>query len=86
MSKKWTAFDVINTVFLVLLAFITMFPFLQTFLTSFASYKDVANAEFIVIPWNFTFEAYEYIFAADVILKPFLIYHKKFFPSRLYYL
>lgn len=73
MSKKWTAFDVINTVFLVLLAFITMFPFLQTFLTSFASYKDVANAEFIVIPWNFTFEAYEYIFAADVILKPFLI-------------
>ena len=72
-NGKRTAFDYINGIVLTLLALITLYPFLQTLLTSFASYKDVAEADFIVVPWHFTFDAYRYIFAAKVITKPFLI-------------
>lgn len=71
--KKLSIFDVINTGFLILLALMTVFPFLQTLLTSFASYEDVVTAKLIVIPWDFNFDSYHYIFAANVILKPSLI-------------
>ena len=72
-NGKRTAFDYVNGIVLTLLALITLYPFLQTLLTSFASYKDVAEADFLVVPWHFTFDAYRYIFAAKVITKPFLI-------------
>lgn len=50
-NGKRTVFDYVNGIVLTLLALITLYPFLQTLLTSFASYKDVAEADFLVVPW-----------------------------------
>lgn len=73
MTKKKTAFDYLNVCVLTFLALVTFYPFLTTFLTSFASYEDIVIARFVVIPKHFSFEAYQYIFAANIILNPFLV-------------
>ena len=72
MNNKVRGLNVVNAIFLTILAFMTFYPFLQTLLTSFASYEDVLNAKFIVIPWHFNFDSYKEIFESGVILRPYI--------------
>lgn len=65
--------ELIITVFLGLLAFISIFPFYNVLITSFGEASAMAKQSVYLIPTSFNFTAYEYIFSGDKILKSFLI-------------
>ena len=73
MNKRLTAFHVVNGTLLTLLTLMMVYPFVQTLLTSFASYGDVVSSRWIALPKHFNFDSYLYLFSADVIVTPFLI-------------
>ena len=68
-KKRIHVFDIINYTFLTLFAFICIFPVLYELLLSFSSKADYLNAKILVIPRNFSFEAYKYIFGQGRVLR-----------------
>lgn len=67
--KKIHVFDIFNYIFLFLLCLICIFPVAYEVLLSFASKQDYLNANVMVIPLHFNFEAYKYIFGQGRVLR-----------------
>lgn len=61
------AFDIVNTVLLLLFAAVTFIPFVHVIASSFASVKEYNSKDFLLIPTEFSLKAYEYIFSTNVL-------------------
>lgn len=73
--KKYpfNAFDVVNYTVLTLFGLCCLFPVVYEVLLSFASKADYLKANIMVIPRDFHFEAYKFIFGKGQIGRAFLI-------------
>lgn len=56
-------------VFLLLIAFVMIFPFVYVISVSFSSYKDVAGKGLVLIPANPTLDAYRYVFDSGIVVR-----------------
>lgn len=70
-KSKVTVFDVINYTLLTLFGLICVFPVVYVLLLSFASKADYLTANLMVIPRDFNFEAYKYIFGQGRVPRAF---------------
>lgn len=61
-SRSRKVFVVINGIFLTLVAFITLFPFIYIIAMSFSSYQAIARGAVLLLPVEFTFEGYSQVF------------------------
>ena len=64
-------FDVFNYVFLTLVAFTTIAPFIYIIGASFATELELAQRPLLIIPHEISFNAYEYIFSTNKIVSGF---------------
>ena len=67
--RKWTAFDWINTVFLVLLSAVFLYPLLMTLGLSFSSAKALVGQNVTLLPKGFTLQSYQTILSDPSILR-----------------
>ena len=65
-KKRISIFDILNYIFLTLLALICLFPVVYEILLS---KQDYLNATVMVFPFHFNIESYKYIFGQGRILK-----------------
>jgi putative aldouronate transport system permease protein len=61
MRKKITVFDVINTIVLLFIAFITFYPVLYIISVSFSDTTSIVQNKIRFFPKGFNFEAYKFI-------------------------
>lgn len=75
IKKSWQskAFDTFNTVFLGMWAVITVLPFLYVLACSFAPEKEILQRPFFIVPSQFQFKAYKYIFSSSTLPRAFLV-------------
>jgi putative aldouronate transport system permease protein len=75
LYRSWGSrlFDSINYVLLFILAFVTVIPFLLNVTGSFASPEEALRKSFILLPEQFSLEAYRYIFSSNIIPHSLLI-------------
>lgn len=52
-KRRWSLFDVVNTIFLVLLSAIFLYPLLMTLGLSFSSAKELVGKNVILMPIGF---------------------------------
>ncbi len=64
-------FDIFNYVFLTLVAFTTILPFIYIIGASFATEYEIATRPMFIIPQDATINAYRYIFSSNKILRGF---------------
>lgn len=62
-KKKYGAFDFINTIFMILVVLITIYPLYFTVIASFSDPKAVASGEVIWHPVGMTLDSYKQVFA-----------------------
>lgn len=72
-KKRISGFDVFNYILLTLFGLCCLFPVLYELLLSFASKADYLQAKVFVIPREFHFEAYKFIFGKGHIGRAFAI-------------
>ncbi len=68
-KKRISIFDILNYIFLTLLALICLFPVVYEILLSVSSKQDYLNATVMVLPFHFNVESYKYIFGQGRVLK-----------------
>jgi putative aldouronate transport system permease protein len=75
LYRSWGSrlFDSFNYVLLFILAFVTVIPFLLNVTGSFAAPEEALKKSFILIPEQFSLEAYRYIFSSNIIPHSLLI-------------
>ncbi|PWU69344.1 carbohydrate ABC transporter permease [Gracilibacillus dipsosauri] len=74
MKKKWTAFDIILTLFMLFVVVITLYPFLNILAISLNDATDTARGGIHIWPREFTFANYEEIFGSnDRLLQAFFM-------------
>jgi putative aldouronate transport system permease protein len=66
-------FHLINSLFLILLAFITLYPFWNTIAISFNEAMDTIRGGVTFLPRKFTFYNYEVLFRTDAIPRAFFV-------------
>ncbi|MCQ6559345.1 carbohydrate ABC transporter permease [Paenibacillus mendelii] len=66
-------FDVLNMIFLVFMACIMLYPFWHVLVGSVLPYEEAIKTSFNLFPRSFSFEAYEYVFSKDTILKSVIV-------------
>lgn len=66
-KKKYGVFDFMNTIFMVLVLLITIYPLYFTVIASFSDPKAVASGEVIWHPVGMTLDSYKQVFAYDDI-------------------
>lgn len=71
--KKVKKFDVINLMMLTLLAIVTVYPFYNVFIISFAKYESFINKQLYILPYSFDLNAYKAIFTDDAFFRGFLV-------------
>lgn len=64
-------FDAFNYLFLTLVAFTTIFPFIYIIGASFATEYEIATRPMFIIPRDATINAYKFIFSSNKILQGF---------------
>lgn len=62
MRKKISTFDVCNTIFMLLILFITIYPLYFTVIASFSAPKAVVKGDVTWFPVGFTVESYRHVF------------------------
>lgn len=62
-------FDFFNHIFLLLVAIITVVPFLYIVAGSFASETELATRSFFIFPKEITTDAYKYIFSTNSVIR-----------------
>ena len=65
-------FDVVNIIFLVLLALTTLYPFWDSLVVSFSSLRSYLASDFHFWPAEWSFEAYEYMFNQSELWSSYL--------------
>lgn len=73
MKKKVTVFGIVNGTLLCLFGVLCVFPLVYEALIAFSSKTDFYQSNFIVIPKNFTFENFKFIFNQNNIGNSFLV-------------
>jgi putative aldouronate transport system permease protein len=71
MKRRITVFDSINTVLLLLIAFITLYPFVNTIALSFNDALDSVRGGISFWPRKFTLYNYKVLFITDAIVRAF---------------
>lgn len=62
-KKKYTGFDIFNTIFMILVLLITLYPLYFTVIASFSDPRAVASGEVIWRPVGITLDSYKQVFA-----------------------
>ena len=65
-------FDVFNVIFLAAVAAVTILPFIYVLACSFATEKEILEKPFFIIPSEFQFESYKYIFSSATLPRAFV--------------
>ena len=65
-------FDVFNVLFLGFVAAVTVLPFIYVLACSFATEKEILTKPFFIIPSEFQFESYKYIFSSATLPRAFM--------------
>jgi len=71
--KKMTTFDIVNVAFLMLIAFITLYPFWNTIVVSFNDALDSTRGGIVFLPRKLTLYNYQVLFRTDAIPRAFLV-------------
>jgi len=68
-DKSWGSkiFDSVNIILLSIIGLVTLIPFVYVFAGSFTTVAELAEKQFVIIPTQFTFEAYRYIFSTNTV-------------------
>ncbi|QEN04411.1 carbohydrate ABC transporter permease [Thiospirochaeta perfilievii] len=72
-KKKIEAFPIVNTVLMVFLAFITLYPIWYTIVLAFNDASDAALGGIYWWPREFSLESFQKVFEEDVIIQAFTI-------------
>lgn len=72
-SGAGIVFDIANGFFLCCLAVITLYPFWYVLVGSLMPYSEAIRSTFNLFPKQITFEAYQFVFQSEFIMKGFLI-------------
>jgi len=72
-KKKTTGFDVFNSIFMIILAIITVFPLYYVLLISFADQAEVRKHLIYIIPTSFNLESYKLVFKGEMFLNSFFV-------------
>lgn len=74
-EKHWSdrLFNTVNYSLLILIALITIIPFVYIVSVSFATPEEVAKGGLLLFPSKFTLGAYKYIFSTDTMVRSILI-------------
>ena len=72
-KKRWSAFDIVNTMILGLLSLIMIYPFYNVFITSFAKYEDLIAVPVYFVPVSVQFESYNMVFSEESFYKGLLM-------------
>ena len=62
-------FSLVNATLLIMIALITVLPFIHVVGSSFATGAEIAEKRFLLFPTKFTLSAYKYIFSTNTIVK-----------------
>lgn len=70
-DKSWGSrlFDGINIFLLALIGIITVLPFVHVLAGSFATVGELSQKQFVIIPTEFTLDAYRYVFSTDTVIR-----------------
>ena len=71
--KKIDLFDIINTIFIVLVTLICFYPLWYVIVISFSDAQGYYASEYHIIPNSFTLDNYKYIFFEKTVPKAFLM-------------
>jgi putative aldouronate transport system permease protein len=66
-------FDCLNIGFLLFMALITLYPFWHVLVGSIMPYEEAIKSSLHLFPRKITFEAYDYVFSKDTIVKSLLV-------------
>ncbi|MBS4210840.1 carbohydrate ABC transporter permease, partial [Bacillus sp. FJAT-50079] len=66
-------FNYTNTFLLVIIALVTVLPFIHVVASSFTTSAELAQKRFVLFPTEFSLAAYKYIFSTDTIFKALLV-------------
>jgi len=66
------AFDLVNYTLLIIFALLTILPFIHVFAASFTSVEEYLEKPFILIPTDWSLDAYRVIFSTNVIFRSLL--------------
>ncbi|GBG10536.1 ABC transporter permease [Paenibacillus agaridevorans] len=74
-DKTWSGrlFNGVNMVLLGLIGLATVLPFVHVFGSSFATAGEIASKKFLLVPTEFTLDAYRYIFSTSTLPKAMLV-------------
>lgn len=72
MSRKWTLFDYVNTFFMLIVFFVTLYPMLYIVSVSLSDTIYILQAKVIFLPKGFNIEAYKMIFTDERIPRALL--------------
>jgi len=72
-SRGGLVFDIANSLFLCCLAVVTLYPFWYVLVGSLLPYSEAIRSTFNLFPKQITFEAYQFVFHSEFIMKGFLI-------------
>lgn len=72
VQKKWSLFDIVLTVAMVLIAIITIYPIYYIFINSFSGSAAVASNSVILYPKDINFQAYKVVFKDAGIVRSFI--------------
>lgn len=71
-SKRWTLFDYINTLLMLLVAAVTVYPVLYIVAISFSDTASIVQNKVFLFPRGFNIEAYKQIFQNDRIPRGYM--------------
>ena len=72
-SVSYYIFQVINTILLVAIGFITLYPFWHVIVRSLLPYSESIKSSIVIIPTKITFEAYKHVFSQARLLNGLFI-------------
>lgn len=70
-KRKWSIFDIVNTIFLGLMSLIMIYPFYNVFITSFAKYEDLIASSVYLFPVSFQLDSYKMVLSESSFYKGF---------------
>lgn len=73
LKKKVENFTIINTVLMLVLAFITLYPIWYTLILAFNDAKDAQLGGIYWLPRKFSIESFQKVFEEDIIIQAFII-------------
>lgn len=73
IRRKIEAFPVINTILMMVLAFVTLYPIWYTLILAFNDAKDAQLGGIYWFPRKFSIESFQKVFDDDVIIQAFII-------------